>query len=178
MISAGLGWTELLHGTVPHDVPHPPALVARLGPDVGAVLDDVPDLVTVVAGVLLLSAVLGDVSGAVTFVAAVLLLSTLSSEMPKSVALVALLASAPAAGPSVTSVPASVASAATASVGLRALSGEVTYPVAPVADRPATLLSRVGTLASEVTGPRIRQSGDKTWDGSSKRALNVQLDKD
>jgi len=153
MISAGLGWTELLHGTVPHDVPHPPALVARLGPDVGAVLDDVPDLVTVVAGVLLLSAVLGDVSGAVTFVAAVLLLSTLSSEMPKSVALVALLASAPAAGPSVTSVPASVASAATASVGLRALSGEVTYPVAPVADRPATLLSRVGTLASEVTGP-------------------------
>lgn len=153
MISAGLGWTELLHGAVPHDVPHPPALVARLGPDVGAVLDDVPDLVTVVAGVLLLSAVLGDVSGAVTFVAAVLLLSTLSSEMPKSVALVALLASAPAAGPSVTSVPASVASAATASVGLRALSGEVTYPVAPVADRPATLLSRVGTLASEVTGP-------------------------
>ena len=98
--------------------------------------------------------------------------------MPKSVALVALLPSAPAAGPSVTSVPASVASAATASVGLRALSGEVTYPVAPVADRPATLLSRVGTLASEVTGPRIRQSGDKTWDGSSKRALNVQLDKD
>ena len=81
MISAGLGWTELLHGTVPHDVPHPPALVARLGPDVGAVLDDVPDLVTVVAGVLLLSAVLGDVSGAVTFVAAVLLLSTLTTEV-------------------------------------------------------------------------------------------------
>ena len=98
--------------------------------------------------------------------------------MPKSVSLVALLASAPAAGPSVTSVPASVASAATASVGLRALSGEVTYPVAPVADRPATLLSRVGALASEMTSPRIRQSGDKTWDGSSKRALNVQLDKD
>ena len=38
-----------------------------------------PDLVTVVVGVLLLSAVLGDVSGAVTFVAAVLLLSTLTT---------------------------------------------------------------------------------------------------
>jgi len=154
MISSGRRWTlELLHGTVPHDVPHPPAVVARLGPDVGAVLDDVPDLVTVVAGVLVLSAVLGDVTGAVTLVTPVLLLSTLSSEMTKSVALVALLASAPAAGPSVTSVPASVTSAAPASVSLRALSGEVTYSVTPVADRPTTLLSRVGTLASKVTGP-------------------------
>ena len=67
----------LLDGTVSQNVAHPPALVARLGPGVGAVLDDVPDLVAVVTGVLLLGAVPGDVSRAVTFVAAVLLLATL-----------------------------------------------------------------------------------------------------
>ena len=79
MISAGRCWA-LLGGTVSQYVTHPPALVARLGPGVGAVLDDVPDLVAVVTGILLLGAVPGDVSGAVTFVTTVLLLTTLRTE--------------------------------------------------------------------------------------------------
>merc|ERR1719430_799167 len=82
----------LLDGTVSQNVPNASTLVARLGPGVGAVLDDVPDLVAVVTGVLLLGAVPGNVSRAVTFVAAVLLLATLACEMTESVALVALLA--------------------------------------------------------------------------------------
>jgi len=151
MISAGRCWA-LLGGTVSQYVTHPPALVARLGPGVGAVLDDVPDLVAVVTGVLLLGAVPGDVSGAVTFVTTVLLLTTLACEMPESVALVTLLAAASCASSSESSVAASVTSAPS-SVSLRALSSEVAYSVTPVADRATTLLSRVRALASKVTTP-------------------------
>ena len=57
---------------------HPPTLVAGLGPGIGAVLDDMADLVTVVAGVLLLAAVPCDVARAVTLVTTVLLLATLT----------------------------------------------------------------------------------------------------
>ena len=53
------------------------ALVAGLGASVGTILDDVTDLVTVVAGVLLLAAVPGDVARAVALVTPVLLLTTL-----------------------------------------------------------------------------------------------------
>ena len=71
----------LLGGTVSQYVAHPPALVAGLRPGVGAVLDDVADLVAVVAGVFLLSAVPGDVPGAVTLVAAILLLTALRQSL-------------------------------------------------------------------------------------------------
>ena len=71
----------LLGGTVSQYVAHPPALVAGLRPGVGAVLDDVADLVAVVAGVFLLSAVPGDVARAVTLVAAVLLLAALRQSL-------------------------------------------------------------------------------------------------
>merc|ERR1719187_1813412 len=142
----------LLDGTVSQNVAHPPALVARLGPGVGAVLDDVSDLVAVVTGVLLLGAVPGDVSRAVTFVATVLFFTTLACKMTESVALVALLAAASTAASPEPSVAASVTSSAP-SVSLRALSSEVAYSVAPVADRATTLLSRVRALASKVTSP-------------------------
>merc|ERR1719187_500302 len=103
MISAGRCWA-LLDGTVSQYVAHSPTLVAGLGPGVGAVLDDVADLVAVVAGVLLLGAVSGDVTGTVAFVTTVLLLATLACEMPEPVALVALLATPPGTSSSESSV--------------------------------------------------------------------------
>jgi len=73
----------LLAGTLPTDVADTAALVAGLRPRVGAVLHNVPNLIAVVAGVLVLAAVPGDVAGAVTLIAAVLLLPALPGEVAK-----------------------------------------------------------------------------------------------
>ena len=85
------------------DVSDAPALVAGLGPGVGAVLEDVPDLVAVVAHGLItvLGAVPADVPGAVTSVAPVppvvpLLTAAPLGKVAPALALVALEAPAPA----------------------------------------------------------------------------------
>ena len=84
-------------------MPDPPALVAGLGPGVGAVLEDVADLVAVVAHrlVAVLGAVPSDVPGALTSVAFVpsalaLLTATSLGKMAPSLALVTLEAPSPA----------------------------------------------------------------------------------
>ena len=113
----------LLGGTVSQYVAHPPALVAGLRPGVGAVLDDVADLVAVVAGVLLLATVSRDVAAAVALVAPVLLLAALPGEVPEPVALVALAASS--------AVTSAASTLAISSVSLGALAGKVTSSVTP-----------------------------------------------
>ena len=88
-------------------MPDPPALVTGLGPGVGAVLQDVPHLVAVVAHglVSVLGAVPGDVSGALTPVAPVpltlgpLLRPAALGKVSPALALVALEAPAPAVLP-------------------------------------------------------------------------------
>merc|ERR1719383_1026690 len=124
------------------DVAGAAALVAVLGPAARAVLHDVPNLVAVVAGVLLLVAVPGNVTGPVTLVATVLLLATVAREMTKPVALVALVAEAAGAIPAVavTSVTSNAVTAAastaivTAVIVLGTLTGKVTDIIAPIAD--------------------------------------------
>ena len=90
-------------GTIFEDMSNAPALVAGLGPGVGAVLEDVADLVAVVAHwlVTILGAVSPDVPGALTSVAFVpsalpLLTATSLGKMAPSLALVTLETPAPA----------------------------------------------------------------------------------
>ena len=88
-------------------MPDPPALVAGLGPGVGAVLEDVADLVAVVAHrlVAILCAVPGDVSSALTSVTPVpltlgpLLRPAALGKVAPALALVALETPAPAVLP-------------------------------------------------------------------------------
>ena len=65
-------------------MPNPPTPVTCLGAGIGAVLDDMADLVTVVAGVLLLAAVPGNVPHAVTFVTTVFLLPALINKIVRA----------------------------------------------------------------------------------------------
>ena len=73
-------------------MPYAPTLVAGLGSGVGTVLDDVANLVTVIAGRLIpiLGTVPGNMSGSKAPVASVLIILTVSGKMTEPVALVAL----------------------------------------------------------------------------------------
>merc|ERR1719411_1847379 len=82
---------------LPGDVADATALVASLGPSVGAVLHNMAHLVAVVAGVLVLAAVPRDVAGAVALVAPIFFLPALASKVTKPVALVALGSTTPVA---------------------------------------------------------------------------------
>jgi len=137
------------------------ALVARLGAGVGAVLDDVPDLIAVVAGglVTVLGAVAGDVACSVTAVAAIFLLATVASEVTEPVTLVALQTATTAsvvAVPRVATVAVSTAKscAAHSVVIFGTFSGEVSGAVAAVAHGAGVsgLGTSVRTLSSEVSG--------------------------
>merc|ERR1711994_1000389 len=82
---------------LPGDVADATALVAGLGPSVGAILHNMAHLVAVVAGVLVLAAVPRDVAGAVALVAPIFFLPALASKVTKPVALVALGSTTPVA---------------------------------------------------------------------------------
>jgi len=141
-------------GAVPENVTNTSALVAGFGAGVGAILDDVADLVAVVAGglITILGAVTSNMTGSMTTVAAVLLLPTVPGKVAEPVALVAFESSS-------SSRPVLPISRVTAiPISSAAPSSATSSPSSPLSlfssSFTASLLSSVtlGTLAGEVAG--------------------------
>merc|ERR1719411_400154 len=146
---------------LPGDVADATALVAGLGPSVGAVLHNMAHLVAVVAGVLVLAAVPRDVAGAVALVAPIFFLPALASKVTKPVALVALGSTTPIAEVATTAAKSarfSISTTApniTAAIALRALPCKVSNSVTSVANRSSHVASAVtlGAFSGKVTSP-------------------------